>query len=219
MKPKQKITGRERWIMAVAPALLVIGVYVLFFVGDLYAELEKTQKRVAAANVPLSPAAPSATLAKAKSAQADVKRSITEREARVAQLEATIATLPKNGIVVDDNTNPVHLIEQMEAVFARNGITPQISEATGGGAGESQTGNQAPAALVSILAPKIGADPNNQKGGRVWHCIFNDLTPRFERALKELEQKVPAVVPLSLNLVYNPDNDGETRLLELWLLY
>jgi hypothetical protein len=34
-----------------------------------------------------------------------------------------------------------------------------------------------------------------------------------------VNREAPSVVPLTMNLVYNPENNGQTRLLELWLLY
>ena len=213
MKTPLKISDRERWIIAVGPALLLVGAYFTFYSDNLTAELDKVNKRAAAAAIPLPAAAPSATLAKAKSTLEAIKNEIADNEGRVAALEVRSRATPKTVSAFIDDRDPAHIIEEVEAVFARNGITPLVSE----GANEGASAGQVPGALVSALTPKL--DNASKAPPRVWHCIFDDVTPRFDKAFKELAEKAPAIVPLSMNYVYNPDNDGETRLLELWLVY
>ena len=215
MKLNLKITGRERWALALAPAVAIVGIYLFGFHDSLSAELVKQQKRVQTAQTPLPPPPPSATLAKAKSALEDAKREIAEKGKHVAELQESIATATQATATANDESAPARIIENVEAVFSRNGITPLISEPADG----SVTGNQPPATLVALLAPKMEGDPAGSPDSRIWHCVFDGPTAKFERAVKELAVEAPTVVPLSLNLVYNPENDGETRLLELWLVY
>jgi hypothetical protein len=214
MKLNYKISGRERWVIAFAPTVLIVGTYLMGYVDSLSAALEKAQKRATAAMAPLPPPTPSATLLQARTARDAAKKDIATRQAHIDQLEDQLATLSQNAATLADDRDAARVIERVEAIFARNGITPLISEA----AGEGGNTDRMPSALLAVLAPKIDAS-GNQKGPRVWHCIFNDLTPNFERSLREVTNEIPSVLPLSFNLVYNPANDGETRLLELWLLY
>jgi hypothetical protein len=206
---KFKFSNRERWLVTVAPTLAILAVYGFFVMDGLYAEAQKQQKRVAELARPVTAVAPSASVATSKKALEDAKKTLAERQTQVAQLETFVAST-KGGVAASDDHDAVHVIEKVEAVFARNKLTPLISEAVADGA--NTTSN----ALVAKLTGDI---KTGHASGRVWHCIFDDVTPNFDRAFKELAREVPAVVPLSLNLVYNPDNDGETRLLELWLLY
>jgi hypothetical protein len=208
----QKISHRERWILAILPTLAILGLYCFFVVDGLNAELEKQQQRESALIAPIKPSSPSTSLATAKRALEDARNKLAECEAQVAQLEAFVAAAPKSGTAWPNDRDAVHVIEKVETILARNNLTPLVSEAVGDGA--AGTANSLIAALTA------GNDPRSaHASARVWHYILDDVTPHFERALKELTREVPAVVPLSMNLVYNPDNDGETRLLELWLLY
>ena len=213
MKKKLKFTGREKWLLALGPAVLVIGVYLLFFLSTLTAEVDKQRQRMVAAAGPLPPPATKPSVVTARKALDDTKKGITDRETHIAQLEARLAAPSHEA---GDALDAARVIEQIGAVFARNGITPLVSEP----AGESQARNQPPAALVALLAGEPSVETSGgQKSERVWHCIFDDQLPKFSRALNEMKDSAPGVIPLSMNLVYNPDNDGETRLLELWLAY
>ncbi|MGA2497930.1 MAG: hypothetical protein ABSH20_09320 [Tepidisphaeraceae bacterium] len=228
MKMNYRVSTREKWILAFSPAVLMAGVYVFMIVGGLTEELGKQQKRAQAATVPLAPPAPSATLAEARKKLADIKRDIAERETRIAsaetrinELESQIEAVSRSSIVpnvnlTEDQTEAARVIERVESIFARNKINPRVSESATDGKGNVR----APLALVEALFPKSNLElGGRQRVPRVWHCVFSDVTPRFERALKEVLLEAPTVVPLSMNLVYNPEDDGETRLLELWLLY
>lgn len=215
MKLKFRMTARERWVLTFAPALAIIGLYFFYFSDSVNAELERQKQREAAAHIPLPPPTPSAGLTAAKKALEDLKRDIADRDARIAKYETQILALPKNGDGSIGGNAPAYLIEHVETIFERRKILPLVSEP----ATSQNAGNQAPAALVGLLTGKEGEQDNAQKGPRIWHFIFSDQIPRFELALKDLTAQLPGVLPLSVNLVYNPDNDGETRLLELWLTY
>ena len=214
MKLNRKISARERWILAVAPAAIILAVYLFGFVDGLSAELAKAEKRADAAMAPAPPSLGPSSLEKVKMTRDAAKRDLKERQDQIAQLEAKIASLPKTGA---DYRPSASVIEQVESVFSHNGLMPITSES----ADDGETALNVPTAILDVLAPKI--NPNEPAGGhrqgRVWHYIFDSKTPRFQSAVKELVEKVPSVVPLSMNLVYNPGNLGETRLLELWLLY
>jgi len=214
MKWNIKISGRERWLLAFAPSVAIVAIYLYGFSDNLAGELARQEKRIAAAKVPLPPPPPAAALTKAKANLEETNKGIADKEHHIASLRDAIAAAAKTASSDQEDSAPARVIEKVEAVFARNGITPIVSEP----ASQNPSGNQPPAALVALLAPKPGdaaihADP------RVWHCIFEGSTSRFERAVKALREETPKVVPLSLNLVYNPADDGETRLLELWLVY
>ena len=233
-KPSFKISARERWMVAALPALLIFGAYYLKFMGDVTAELEKQQNRVLLADKPLPPVAPSQTLGAAKKALDEAKQAVTGHETHIEQLEAKIAALKNGGsdaapaasAAAADERDAARLIERVEAVFARNGLTPLVSEGN-----DNDADARGPVALMSMLtgAPSIASgtglagsfrvNPSNPNSARVWHFIFDDKTPRFARAIKDLGRDAPMVVPLSLNFAYNPANDGVTRLLELWILY
>jgi hypothetical protein len=213
MKSKRKISPREAWVLALLPSIAIIGIYLFGIVDGLTANFEKQQKRLVA-STSATPVAPgSSTLAKAKAAREAVKHEIEDRQTQLAQLEAKTAALPRPG---GDRHESASVIERVETIFRRNGITPVTSEPADDGAPAAN----APTALLDVLSPKLTADQANaRREARVWHCIFDDKTPRFQRALADLTRETPTVLPLSLNLVYNPANFGETRLLELWLLY
>lgn len=213
MKNKRKISPREAWVLALLPSVAIIGIYLYGVVDGLTAGLEKQQKRVVATTSAAPVVAGSSTLARAKATRDAVKHDIADRETQIAHLDSQIAALPKPGA---DRHQSASVIERVETIFARNGITPVTSEP----ADEGAAATNAPAALLDVLSPKSTTEqPGGRREARVWHCIFDDRTPRFQRALAELTRETPTVLPLSLNLVYNPANFGETRLLELWLLY
>jgi hypothetical protein len=209
MKAKIKITNRERWIIALAPSILIGTIYLYGFYGGLEAALEKQQKRVAAASILPKPAGISPMLAKAKADQDEVNRNINDRQARLGELDAQIAAAQKDP---SEDKDAAQLIQRVEAIFAHSGITPLVSEP----ADEGDAATNAPTAILDVLAPKTSS---GHRDGRIWHCVFDDHPAHFEAALKQVEQDLPAVVPISMNLVYNPTNFGETHLLELWLLY
>lgn len=213
MKNKVKISGRERWVLAFAPTVLILAAYFFGIQPDLVANLDKEQKRIDAASTPVQAPTASSTLAKAKMARDAAQRDIADRETKIAQLEVQIASFKKVGV---DEGEQARVIEQVEAAFFRNGITSVTSEQ----ADHGDAAVNAPAVLLDVLAPRAGKDPAGaRREGRVWHFIFDDHTPRFQHAMKDLAEQAPSVVPLSFNLVYNPANQGESRLLELWLLY
>lgn len=214
---KFKFSARERWVLTIQPAVLILGVYFFFYLDSLEANVEKQEMRVTAVSAPLAPPAPPASLGIAKKALADAKLSVEEHEARVAQLEGKLAAaMQKNTAAGPVNRDPAQLIGQVEAVFARYGITLVVSES----GGDSQSKNQAPATLVSLFAPKVESEPAGaHQESRIWHFVFDNQTVNFDRALNDLIKSIPAVEPLSMNFAYNPDNNGESRLLELWLVY
>jgi len=212
LKFKFKTSHRERWLLALAPAVAIGAIYLYGYEGKLAADLTAAKKRLAAAETPLAPPGPSQALVKAKASLEDAKHALADEQAKVDQLQARLADLSTG---TGDSTDPdgaAHTMGRVEAVFARNGITPLVSE----NAGNAASG--APAALLAVLSPKPQAGGVNRTP-RVWHYVFDDLTVHFQHALADLTRDVPGVVPLSLNFVYNPKNDGQTRELELWLLY
>ncbi len=213
MKTNYKISARERWAIAFAPALLILAIYFFAIADDLQAGLDKQLKRMTAANGPIAAATASSSLAKATAARDTAKRDLEERETRIAQLEAKIAALAKPG---GDPRPSASIIQRVEAVFRRNGI----AAVTSGPADDADATPSFPAALLDAIDPKPTGDlANTRRDARVWHFIFDDQTSRFQAALKDLVAEIPDVVPLSMNLVYNPANSGKTRLLELWLVY
>ena len=117
MKLNLKISARERWFLAMAPAVAIVGIYLFGFSDGLSAELGKQQKRLQAAQTPLPPPPPSAALAKAKAALEEAKRGIADKEKRIAALEERIATAARGTAAADDKTAPARVIEKMEAVF------------------------------------------------------------------------------------------------------
>lgn len=216
MKLKLKISNRERWMFALSPALLIGGIYVMGYMDGLTKDLKTAQDRLAAAQTPIAPPGPSPTLAKAKTTLEETTRSISDHKAKIEKIEADINDLNIAATIVAEDHEPARIIERVEEVFARNGITPLVSET----ASEGNAASKVPSALLTILSPKTGGrGAPNGKSARVWHYIFDDETPHFANALRELTSDVPSAVPLSLNFVYNPRNYGETRQLELWLLY
>jgi len=216
VKPTYKVSNRERWILTFAPALLIAVVYVYGFAGNFPAELEIQQKRLRAASIPLPPSPPSKTLLDARAALEQIKKDIADHEAHSAQMETEIAALTKNSATLAEAHAPARLIARVEDIFNRHAMTPLVSEAIDA----DKAVDRQPTALLAALAPKSKPDSTSGRTGpHLWHYVFNDVPPHFAQALKEVTETVPEVVPLSLNYVYNPDNDGETRLLELWLLY
>ena len=215
---KLKFSARERWVLAALPAVLIFGGYFYGYVDRLTANVEDEQKRVDAAAVPLPPAPPPASLGQAKKSLEDAKHNLADRDAHIRELETRLAAQGRINLTSED-LDAVRVIQRVEAAFTRNGVTPLISEA----ASESQSVNQAPAPLLAVLSAKgdsgAASAPKEQALPRVWHCIFDNSTPNFHRALLDLSTVAPSVVPLSMNLVYNPENSGESRLLEVWFLY
>lgn len=213
MKSALNISARERWILALVPAVAIVAIYLFGFLNGLSAELSKAEKRADAALTPVTaPKGPTA-LDKARGARDAARRDVKDRQDQITQLDAQIAALPKNTI---DYHPSASLIEQVEGVFSHNGLTPIVSESADDGAAAAS----APAAILDLLAPRQNpTDPAAHRQGRIWHYVFEDKTPRFQKAVKELVEKIPSVIPVSMNLVYNPADLGQTRLLELWLLY
>ncbi len=121
MSLKVKISARERWVVALAPALAIGFVYFFWLAGSYEADLAKAQARAAEATQPLPPPAASPTLAQAKAVLADLKRSIADREAKVVQLETKIAAAPvvSGAVAAADGRDPARAIERVEAVFAK----------------------------------------------------------------------------------------------------
>jgi hypothetical protein len=214
MKPKRKMSTRERWVLSIAPTAAILGIYLYGFAGDLNAGLDKENQHLATVSAPLPPPAVPPALLRARAVLDETRRSVDERQVTLDQLETQVASLPKNVAAMIDDRYRAQEIEHVEAVFAHHGITPVVSEADV----EVDSGDQA---LLAVLAPKLEADtPGAKPLPQVWHCIFDDSTPHFQQALAELSKDdAGSLVPLTLNLVYNPANNGQTRLLELWLLY
>lgn len=211
---KRKFSIRERWVLTFAPAVALGGLYMYCFAGDYSANLEKERKHLAQVSKPLPPPPPPPALTKARADLAEAKRLVVERQNTINQVQAHIATLPKSIAAILDDRGRARAIEGIESIFARNGITPVISESAG-------EGDAAEQALLAVLSPKLDQDGSNGKPlPKVWHYIFDDKTARYSRALAALcRDAPPSVVPMTMNFVYNPDDDGQTRLLELWVLY
>jgi hypothetical protein len=214
MSAKWKPSSRERWVIALAPALVIGSYYFYSEAPDLAAQAAKQQKRVIAAQQPIPTPPPPPSLAKAQATLDLLKQQLADKQEKIASLQDRQLKLAIAKQKAAAKRDPAHLIEKMEAVFARNGITPLISEASA----EGSTGNAPPAPLMDVLAPPKTQDEDSDPP-RVWHYVFNDVTPRFQQSLDDLRQSLPQVVPLSFNLVYNPQDSGQTRLLELWVLY
>lgn len=214
MKFNRKISTRERWVLTFAPTVALAAIYFYGFAGDFSASFEKEKKHLADVSARLPPPATPPALVKARAALDDTRRSIVDRQNTMNEVQAHIATLPKSVAAILDDRNRARVIERVESIFARNGIIPMISESAGEGSAPEQ-------ALLAVLSPKIDSDSSNGKPlPKVWHCIFDDTTPRFSRALAAVcREAPPTVVPLTLNLVYNPGDNGQSRLLEFWLLY
>lgn len=211
---KRKFSVRERWVLTFAPAVTLVTLYIYCFAGDYSANFEKEKKHLADVSKPLPPPPPPPALTRARTALSDAKRSVADRQNAINQVQAHIAMLPKSIAAILDDRGRARTIEGIESIFARNGITPVISESAG-------EGDAAEQALLAVLSPKLDQETSNGKPlPKVWHYIFADTTPRFSRALAGVcRDAPPSVVPLTLNYVYNPDDDGQTRLLELWILY
>jgi hypothetical protein len=209
MKTKFKVTNRERWVIAFAPSLLILGVYLFGMYDGITGALEKERKHLASVSGPMPKPGDSPALARAKADHDDVKKNIAERQDRIAELDSLLAAAKSTA---QEDRDAAQLIQRVESIFADNNITPLISEP----ADDADAASAAPVVILDTLAPK---GPTGARDGRVWHCVFDDQPQHFEVALKHIQQELPGVVPLSLNLVYNPTNFGETRLLELWLLY
>lgn len=214
-RKKRPVSGRERWMIALAPAIAIGGIYFFFIAGGLQESLENQRRRLEAAERPAAAAGPSTSFVQAKAALQQLKSDIAGREGKVNDLAVQLASArnARNTTAADDE--PARVIERIETTFARNGVTPIISETQG----HASTGNPRIIPLLNALDPRSTSGGDLDKDPRVWHYVFNDVTPRFQKALKELESDAPTVVPLSMNLVYNPETRGQTRLLELWLLY
>lgn len=216
MKLKFKTSNRERWILALAPAFVIGTFYLYGYEARLSAELVAANKRLAAAQAPLASSGPSAALVNAKASLESAKSALSDEQVKVDQLNSRLAKLVSVENGANDSNAAARVIGRIESVFARNGITPLISES----AAEGTAGARMPGAIVAILSPKAGAGTTTEhKAVRIWHYVFDDLTVHFQKALADLTRDVPGVVPLSLNFVYNPRNNGETRELELWILY
>jgi len=216
MKFKLKISNRERWVFALSPALLIGGIYVMGYMDNLTKAVKTAQDRLTAAQAPIKPPGPSPTLVKAKATLEETKRSISDHQAKIEKLEGDLSDLANAGSFVADDHEPARIIERVEEVFAGFGITPLVSET----ASEGNAASKVPSALLAVLTPKAdGKGSADGKTTRIWHYIFDDETPHFASALRQLTDDVPSAVPLSVNFVYNPRNYGETRQLELWLLY
>jgi hypothetical protein len=209
---KVKITSRERWVVAVAPTLIILGVYFVYIVGGLNDELSKQQDRVAKATDVLktpAPTGPSPALVKAKGDLADKLRQIDDQNATLQKLGQQKETVAKQVAVKQNDRHAAAAIEQIQAIFAKNHITPALSEPA--------DPQHVPQDLVSALTPPQSAG-GGPSGPRIWHLVIDGQLSQFRSALDELVAETTAV-PLSLNIVYNPDDDGQSRLLELWLLY
>jgi hypothetical protein len=213
MKIKMKITARERWVLTLAPAFLILGAYGVYIQGGLSDALVKEQARVAKAAAVLAtpaPTGPSPTLIKAQGDLADKTRQIAGQNATLEKLQQQKDSLAKQVAVKQNDRHAAAAIEQIQAIFAKNGITPALSEPA--------NGQGVPQDLVSALAPPDAAPGGVPGGPRIWHLVIDGQLPQFQKALGELVAETQTV-PLSLNIVYNPDDDGQSRLLELWLLY
>jgi len=214
MKLKMKFSGREGWVLTFAPTILILGVYLLLIKGGLTDALVKEQNRVAMAQATLdkpAPSGPSPALIKAKSDRADRNRQIAEQSATIDRLHQQIDALTTQVAVKRNDRRAAAAIEQIQAIFAQNGITPARSEPA-----DMQ---HAPQELISVLQPPDTSAGGAPSGPRVWHLIIDGQLAQFQKALDQLTREAPTVVPLSLNIVYNRDDDGQSRLLELWLLY
>lgn len=211
---KRKFSIRERWVLTFAPAVALGAFYLYGFAGDYAANLEKERKHLAEVSKPLPPPPTPPVLTKARAALIEVKHSVGERQATINQVQAHIATMPKSIAAMLDDRGRAQTIQSIESILARSGITPVVSELAG-------EGDAAEQALLSVLSPKLEQDGSGGKPlPKVWHYIFADTTPHFSRALDVVCRDAPSsVVPLTMNFVYNPDDDGQTRLLELWILY
>jgi hypothetical protein len=216
VKGKFKISARERWFVAFAPCVAIGGFYLLAMVGNLTTQLQTAQDRARVAFAPVQQDSVSPALTKAKAGYETVRRSIDDHNAAIAQMEQQLDATNKTIAAAANDNDAAEVIGRVEAIFARNGIKPLISEAADADRGT----HGVPTALVDALSPKTEFDTEvGVKGRHVWHLIFDDQMQQFEQALQQVTQDDSAVVPLSLNLVYNPQDDGQSRLLELWLLY
>jgi hypothetical protein len=214
MKLKMKISGRERWVLTFAPTILILGVYLLLIEGGLADALAKEQHRAVVAQAVLAkppPTGPSPALLKAKTDLADKSRQITEQSASIDRLHQQIDALTTQVAVKRNDRHAAAAIEQIQAIFAQNRITPARSEPA--------DPQHEPQELVSVLAPKDTSAGGAPSEPRVWHLVIDGQLIQFQKALDQLTREAPTVVPLSLNIVYNPDDNGDSRLLELWLLY
>jgi hypothetical protein len=199
--------------LTLAPAFLILGAYGVYIQGGLSDALVKEQARVAKAAAVLAtpaPTGPSPTLIKAQGDLADKTRQIAGQNATLEKLQQQKDSLAKQVAVKQNDRHAAAAIEQIQAIFAKNGITPALSEPA--------NGQGVPQDLVSALAPPDAAPGGVPGGPRIWHLVIDGQLPQFQKALGELVAETQTV-PLSLNIVYNPDDDGQSRLLELWLLY
>jgi hypothetical protein len=216
MKRPLKISMRERRMLAFAPAVLIGGIYLLWIEGSLATELQKQQSRAAAAFAPAQQSSQSPALAKAKKDYANVCSGIDQRTVEIAQLQKRADDVENSIYDNSGGGDAAQLIGSVERVFALQGIKPVISE-------EADYGNGArnvPQSLVDKLYVKTEFDNRNSlRRPHLWHLIFDDQIENFEIALQNVTEQIPSVVPLSMNLVYNPEDDGQSRLLELWILY
>ena len=210
MKYQRKVTTRERWVLAALPTVAIAGIYLFGVYPGSQADLDKARQRLDAASGPAPH--PVATVSSSKSVVADLKRQIAEREAQIPLLQQHLASVQETQMAEEGDAAVV--IKRVEDACERDNVTPLISEPI------VDSASAAPAALVSALVVDSSSDiGDGRKGPRVWHYIFDDTTDRLQKAVKDMTSDNPTVVPLSMNLVYNPNNSGATRLLELWLLY
>jgi hypothetical protein len=216
MKYKRKITTRERWALAVLPTVAIAGIYFFSVMPASTADLDKARKRLLAASGPAPRLAP--TVSTAKTTVADLKRRITDDLTQIPQLQQKLAFLHQTQLD-EEGGDAAGVIQRVEESFARGlnpPVTPLISEPI------VDSSAKGPQALVSALVVDSASDiGDGRQGPRVWHYVFDDTAERLQRAVQNMieDKDNSTVVPLSMNFVYNPENGGQTRLLELWLLY
>ncbi|MGA3066881.1 MAG: hypothetical protein ABSF29_08555 [Tepidisphaeraceae bacterium] len=210
MKYKRKITGRERWVLTVLPTVAILGIYLFWIYPGYSADLDKARQRLQAASgpAPRIVAPPSS----AKAEVADLKRQITDRQTQIPRVRQRLASIHETQL--KEEGDAARVIQKVEEACAGDGVTPLISEPI------MDSASKGPDALISAMVLDSSSDiGDSRKGLRVWHYIFDDSIDKLQKAVQDMTTDNPTVVPLSLNLVYNPKNSGQTRLLELWLLY
>jgi hypothetical protein len=231
---KPGLSARDRWLISLLPATLVAGGYYAVFQGGLDEALSRETDRLAAARSAPPPKADGLppSLTKARAALVKSRADAAAREAAVAQLRADVArfraTAETATATARGSDDGAAVIEKVETIFARHGLFPL----TGGDAAEAGEGGlRGVAPILGALQPRNAVESAlNAEGvspataavpvaSRVWRLVFDGPQGRFRDALRDLVAEVPSAVPLAVNLVYNPDTDGQSRLLELWLLY
>jgi len=210
VKYRRKITARERWVLAFLPTVAISGIYLYGIYPGYAADLATAQQHLAAASGPPPKVAPAPSAAKTK--VADLKKKIADDQIEIPKIQAHLDSLRQAQL--GEQADAAGVIQSVESDFAADQVTPLLSEPI------IDSASKGPDALLSALVADTTSDiGDGRQGPRVWHYIFDDTTQNLQKAVNDMTASNPTVVPLSMNLVYNPENSGATRLLELWLLY